>query len=158
MGWWTESEWAAMRTGRDCPMCVDAHLPDNPHSTLITTTRTSFVRLAINQSKPGYCIVVLRQHICELHELGPVELAGFWEDVAAVGRAISSLFTPVKIDNLVMGHRCPHLHCHVYPQYREDDPFGPVDISAGLVRLTAARQDQRASLIRTSLTRSALTG
>lgn len=151
MAWWAEPTWAAMRAGKDCPMCADAHLPANPHSTLITTMSTTFVRLAVNQTKPGYCIVVFNRHAPELHDLQPGELAAFWSDVAAVGLAVSTIFQPVKIDNLVMGHRCPHLHCHVYPQYRYDDPLALVDISAGFKQLTPAEQHQRAALIRTAL-------
>ena len=80
--------------------------------------------------------------------MDPVSLAGFWSDVAVVGRAVSEVFDPVKIDNLVMGHRCPHVHCHVYPQYATDDPSGLVDISAGQVRLGDAERRRRVAEIR----------
>ena len=47
-------------------------------------------------------MVISKRHAAELHDLGPDELCGFWSDVAAVGRALTALFRPVKIDNLVM--------------------------------------------------------
>ena len=41
---------------------------------------------------------------------------------ADVGRSITEVLGPTKLDYLVMGHLCPHVHCHVYPQYEDDDP------------------------------------
>lgn len=34
-----------------------------------------------------------------------------------------------------MGFRIPHYHCHVYPQYEDDDPFRLIDVTTGEVRL-----------------------
>jgi diadenosine tetraphosphate (Ap4A) HIT family hydrolase len=96
-------------------------------------------------------VVILKRHACELHELGPAELSAFWSDVASVGRAVTDLFHPVKLDNLVMGHRCPHLHAHVYPQYRDDDPFALLDISAGSTRLSDSQQRDRVNAMRGAL-------
>jgi diadenosine tetraphosphate (Ap4A) HIT family hydrolase len=49
------------------------------------------------------------------------ELALFWSDAAAVARSISTVLEPVKLDDPVMGHLCPHVHCHVRPQHQSDD-------------------------------------
>ena len=46
-----------------------------------------------------------------------------------------------------MGHRCPHLHCHIYPQYGNNDPFQNIDISAGDVRPRVKDLSHRASMI-----------
>lgn len=43
----------------------------------------------------------------------------------------------MKIDYLVMGHRMPHLHCHLLPQHADDDPLRNPDISDGPVVQTA---------------------
>lgn len=57
----------------------------------------------------------------------------------------------MKLDYLVMGHRCPHLHCHVYPQYEDCDPYGLVDITAGQVRLSGEELSERISDLRECL-------
>lgn len=36
-----------------------------------------------------------------------------------------------------MGFRMPHLHCHIYPQYEHDDPFGSLDPQSGDHQLDA---------------------
>lgn len=58
----------------------------------------------------------------------------------------------MKLDHLSMGHRCPHLHCHIYPQYRYNDPFQNIDISAGDVSPTAEILQRRADAIAARIT------
>ena len=151
MSWWPEKTWARMTAGIDCPMCSDVHLPTNEHSDLIAELPGSYARLNRNQTHAGYTVLFSKRHAVELHDLTADELRLFWIDVAAVGRCISALFAPVKLDNLVMGHLCPHVHCHVYPQYRADDPHALINIQAGTVRLTDEEWQARLSGIQNRL-------
>lgn len=139
-----------MLAGEDCPMCSDAHLPTNPHGDLIAETRSTYVRLCLNQTQAGYCVVISKRHVADLHHLSPAERNGFVDDVAAIGQTISQLFAPVKLANLMMGFRMPHLHCHVYPQYGRDDPFALIDPQDGDVRLSSAEWCDRLNSIRAS--------
>lgn len=84
-----------------------------------------------NQSHPGYCLVILREHVTDLGDLDPDQLTNFWVDVQRAGHMIARVYEPRKIDYLVMGHRMPHLHCHLLPQHSTDDPKRNVDISDG---------------------------
>lgn len=112
-------------------MCADSGTAENAHSLLVAETKTSRVRLSRNQEHRGYCIVILRDHRTDLSQLGADELAAFWLDVQRAGIAVGQAFEPRKIDYLVMGHRMPHLHCHVFPQHAHDGPKRNVDISDG---------------------------
>lgn len=132
--WWTDEEWAALADPLACGMCADAHLPENEHSLLIASTSTTHLRLVRNQAHAGYCVVILRDHVTDMGLLGADQLSAFWRDVQRAGRAIEEEFAPRKIDYLVMGHRMPHLHCHVFPQHATDDPKRNVDISDGPVQ------------------------
>jgi len=129
--WWSDGEWEAMTAAEQCGMCADAHLPTNDHSTLIATTSTSHVRLARNQHHAGYSLVILREHVVDMSELPPEQLARFWADVQRAARVIDGVFRSKKIDYLVMGHRMPHLHCHLLPQHATDDPLRNVNIADG---------------------------
>ena len=62
-------EWQRMLNGEDCSMCRDGGLPTNPFSDLIAETPSSYVRLCVNQSQPGYCVVISKRHVPELHDL-----------------------------------------------------------------------------------------
>lgn len=133
--WWTEQEWTRLTDPTVCGMCADAHLETNPHSILIGSTHTTHTRLARNQAHPGYAIVILRDHVTDLIDLSPEPLVAFWADVQRASRAITQVWAPKKIDYLVMGHRMPHLHCHLLPQHAGDDPLRNVDVSDGPVLL-----------------------
>ena len=54
----------------------------------------------------------------------------------------------MKLANLSMGSRMPHVHCHVLPQYADDDPFALIDVSAGSVRLEEAALAARVEAMR----------
>lgn len=134
-------------------MCLDAHLPTNEHSDLVAESEVAFLRLHRNQTHAGYNVVILKRHVAEVHDLPDAEHDAFWRDVRRVSRAVAELFSPVKIDTLVMGHLCPHLQCHIYPQYPGDDPHALVNIQAGRVRLTSDEQADRVQRLRTLLTK-----
>ena len=133
--WWTDEEWAELVDPEVCGMCADAHLPENEHSILVASTEMTHVRLVRNQAHPGYTVVILREHLTDLGQLDAGQLSAFWRDVQRAGRAVDKAFDPRKINYLVMGHRAPHLHCHVFPQHLADDPLQNVDISDGPVHL-----------------------
>lgn len=147
MPWWPEDEWTRMWRGDDCAMCEDAPRLRNEHGDLITETEWSYVRLCRNQTQAGYSVVIAKRHAPELHHLSVDERSGFWTDVAVLGEVVSSLFRPVKLANLTMGFRMPHFHCHVYPQYERDDPFGLLNPQEGDVRLDGSAWDDRLRLV-----------
>jgi diadenosine tetraphosphate (Ap4A) HIT family hydrolase len=132
-------------------MCADIHLPTNEFSDLIAELPGSYARLNRNQTRAGYTVLFAKRHAVELHDLSDDELRLFWGDVAAVGRTLTALFAPVKLDNLVMGHLCPHVHCHVYPQYAEDDPHALVNIREGSIRLPDDEWRARLTAVRDHL-------
>ena len=151
MAWWPAEQWERMKAGVDCALCADAHLPVNEHGELIAELPGSYARLSYNQTQAGYAVVILKRHAPELHDLTPEELRLFWADVAAVGRTVEALFSPTKIDSLVMGHLCPHVHCHVYPQHWDDDPHGQLNPQVGDVRLDAGAWASRLRQVREHL-------
>lgn len=129
--WWTDEEWTELVDPELCGMCADAHLPENEHSILVASTEMTHIRLVRNQAHPGYTVVILREHLTDLGQLDAGQLSEFWRDVQRAGRAVGTAFDPRKINYLVMGHRAPHLHCHVFPQHLGDDPLQNVNISDG---------------------------
>jgi diadenosine tetraphosphate (Ap4A) HIT family hydrolase len=146
--WWPADEWARRTRGDGCELCADAHLPVNAFSELLAETPWSYIRLHRNQTKAGYSVVIAKRHAPELHDLSEPEVCGLWNDVAVVGRVISKMFRPVKLANLSMGFRTPHVHCHVYPQYEDDDPYRLIDVTEGDVRLDEVQWADRVATMR----------
>ena len=134
--WWSDDEWMKLADPAGCGMCADAGLEENEHSLLVAETEASWVRLSRNQAHPGYCVVILREHVTNMADLEEGQLGRFWRDVQHTGRLIEEVFSPRKIDYLVMGHQMPHLHCHLLPQHASDDPRRNVNIADGPITPT----------------------
>lgn len=151
MAWADPAAWARLRAGADCIMCADIHLPANAFSFLVAELRQSYVRLARNQYRRGYTVVALKRHATELFELADDELAGYWRDVADAAAALQRVFRPVKLNYAVLGNLCPHLHCHLLPQFAADDPPHVLDMADGQVLLTDQEYEQLVTELRREL-------
>lgn len=95
------------------------HVHDGDHAEIHLQRRT---RVA------GYCVAVWRHgHVAEPTDLTPEAACGYWGEVLAVGRAIGTLLSPIKLNYLTLGNTVPHLHTHVVPRYLHDAaPSGPL--------------------------------
>ena len=151
MGWISEAEWAQLKAGVNCPMCADIHLESNAFSFLVTELPRSYVRFARNQHRRGWTILALKRHAAELFEFAPDENSEFWQEVARVARALDTVDRPVKVNYGVFGNLCPHIHCHLVLQFRDDDPRKPVDMNEREVELTPAEYAQAVGDLRRAL-------
>jgi diadenosine tetraphosphate (Ap4A) HIT family hydrolase len=135
MSWKDEQRWQAMISGTDCPMCHDIHEIENQHSYLICELEESYVRLPKNQDPHGLVLVALKRHATEMYELGDQERDRFFKDVAKAAKAVKEVFEPIKIYYGIFEGRCPHFHCHIIPQYKNDDPYAPLSMNQKKVTL-----------------------
>jgi diadenosine tetraphosphate (Ap4A) HIT family hydrolase len=78
------------------------------------------------QSYLGRCNVVYKDHAVEFHELSDEQRNAFMRDVATVGKAIASAFSPDKINYGAYADTISHLHMHVVPKYKNGYGFGGV--------------------------------
>ena len=78
------------------------------------------------QSHPGRCNVVYKDHGVEFHELTDEQRNAFMADVARVGKAIQKAFNPDKINYGAFADTLSHLHMHIVPKYQGGYNFGGV--------------------------------
>ena len=78
------------------------------------------------QSHPGRCNVVYKDHGVEFHELSEEQRNAFMRDVAKVGNAIQKAFNPDKINYGAFADTLSHLHMHIVPKYKGGYNFGGV--------------------------------
>jgi diadenosine tetraphosphate (Ap4A) HIT family hydrolase len=136
MEWTSSKKWEELKMGIDCPMCSDIYEDENRFSFKVAELKQSFVRLPKNQYYKGYIILFFKKHANELFELSPSELSEFWEDVSRVAKALNTIYKPLKINYLIFGHHCPHLHCHLVMHFPGEDPNKPVKMDEKEVFLT----------------------
>ena len=73
-----------------------------------------------HQYFPGYCVVIAKTHIREMHHLESSLAARLFSDVLAVGRTIEAAYNSHKINYVSLGNVDEHLHWHVMPRYTDD--------------------------------------
>src|SRR5207248_1225938 len=72
----------------------------------------------------GYCILTFRRHAVELHDLSEEERKQWIEDIARIGKSLTELCCPAKLNLSMLGNMVPHLHCHIMPRYLDEADWG----------------------------------
>jgi diadenosine tetraphosphate (Ap4A) HIT family hydrolase len=72
---------------------------------------------------PGFCRVVLEQHVKEMTDLAPAERMRFMNAIFATEETLRELLRPDKINLASLGNLTQHLHWHVIPRHRRDRHF-----------------------------------
>ena len=123
------ADWEQRVAGRACPMCAAVGAGDNDFWVHVGTGEFSEIKLERRSRLPGYCIVVWNgRHVADPADLTARAAAGYGADTLAAARAVRAVFRPVKLNYFTLGNTVPHLHTHVVPRYRHDDPApgGPI--------------------------------
>jgi diadenosine tetraphosphate (Ap4A) HIT family hydrolase len=152
--WMPRERWDALVRGEGCPLCLElaADVRVNEYGTTVADLEVSRLRLAANQSVPGYCVLISARHVREPYELPLAESAAFWRDLLRAGQALETVFGALKLNFELLGNAVPHLHGHLKPRYYGDPaPERPIHPDARRVLLTPAEYEQRAKQIRTAL-------
>jgi diadenosine tetraphosphate (Ap4A) HIT family hydrolase len=148
--------WDALVRGEGCPLCADlaTGAEVDAYGYTVADLRVSRLRLAANQSVPGYCVLIARRHVREPYELDRAAQKAFWDDVLQAGRAIEHAFGADKMNFEVLGNAVSHLHCHMKPRFYGDPaPERPIHPDARQVLLTADEYGRRVRLLRAALQR-----
>jgi len=72
---------------------------------------------------PGFCRVILNQHVKEMSDLSIKDRERLMATVFAVEQVLRDVLQPEKINLASLGNMTPHLHWHVIPRYKEDRNF-----------------------------------
>ncbi len=81
------------------------------------------VVLVDDANYPGFCRVILQDHVAEMTELSPLMRQVMMNVVWQVELAVRDIMRPDKINLAAFGNMVPHLHWHVIPRYRDDLHF-----------------------------------
>jgi diadenosine tetraphosphate (Ap4A) HIT family hydrolase len=112
-------KFASRKEGIDCPMC-----PDSSDEDVILELPSGKVHLQNDADYRGYCILIFRRHAVELHDLNDDERRQWIDDISHIGKAVTDLCHPAKLNISMLGNMVPHLHCHIMPRYLSDDDWG----------------------------------
>ena len=109
----------------DCMYCAkDVRLHELMRQVVQLPSSTMY--LHTEQSYPGRCILVYRQHKHKLTDLTEEEYGAFFADVRRCAKVLEQVYHPDKINYLVLGDVSPHLHLHLVPKYQEGCEWGEI--------------------------------
>jgi len=104
-----------------CEICTrlsSAGLGQSPQ--LIHRFESSLLFLGDHQFFEGYCVLMLKDHVRELHEMPEVAYGAFMLELRQASQAIARAFKPWKLNHACLGNVVPHLHWHIVPRYESD--------------------------------------
>jgi diadenosine tetraphosphate (Ap4A) HIT family hydrolase len=82
----------------------------------------SWLTLGDAQFYRGYCILLAKRHVTELHAMPRGEAHELLDEILAVGRTLAEVLKPLKLNYECLGNQEPHVHWHIFPRY-QDDPM-----------------------------------
>jgi diadenosine tetraphosphate (Ap4A) HIT family hydrolase len=70
-----------------------------------------------HQFHKGYSLLLLKEHVRELHELEPSVQTVLFQELMTAARALVATFQPWKMNYACYGNAEPHIHWHLFPRY-----------------------------------------
>lgn len=77
-----------------------------------------------DQTYPGRCILAAEQHKKKVTDLSKEEYIELCDEVYTAAKVLSSIFSPDKINYVILGDCSEHLHVHIVPKYKGRKNWG----------------------------------
>jgi diadenosine tetraphosphate (Ap4A) HIT family hydrolase/ribosomal protein S18 acetylase RimI-like enzyme len=111
-----------------CLYCNNTPAPDN-FVEIAELEHSSAIAEKFAQGKLfGKCHVIIKNHYVNFEDIPHDEMVGFMSEVQQVGKALHRVTEAMKINYEIHANSGPHIHCHLFPRYLDDDfPSAPID-------------------------------
>lgn len=111
-----------------CPLCKSLRsVAAGTHSRWIKSFHECHLLLGENQGCPGWCVLVLKEHVEHMSELSIPRQQRVFAEVARVAAAVRAEFPtngkgggPVRINYECLGNQVAHIHWHIIPRHADD--------------------------------------
>src|SRR5919199_790078 len=103
-----------MEQNQTCSICQRVSLwqsGQNPY--FIHEFENSIFIIGDHQFHKGYCLLLLKDHVRELHELTPSVQVELFQELMRAGRSLVDTFHPWKMNYSCYGNLDPHIHWHL---------------------------------------------
>ena len=107
-----------------CLICKTVEeIKENKNRFFVKELTTGYIVLGENQTHKGYTLFLLKEHVEELHELDIKTRIMFLKEMSQVAKAVYKSFSPSKLNYELLGNSYPHMHCHIFPRYKNEPNF-----------------------------------
>lgn len=100
-----------------CDLC------DNLGGELLWQSAFCRIILVNDPDYPGFCRLILNQHVKEMTDLDAGERSLLMRVLLAMETAVREVMSPDKINLASLGNMTPHVHWHVIPRFVDDRHF-----------------------------------
>jgi diadenosine tetraphosphate (Ap4A) HIT family hydrolase len=135
--------------GRACGICsIIERIRAGSFPDWVAELPRSWMILGDAQFYPGYCVLLAKRHVTELHAMPRGEAHELLDEVLAAGRTLAEVFKPLRLNYECLGNQEPHVHWHIFPRYL-DDPMrlAPVWLRPEAERKVSLDESARVELI-----------
>src|SRR5215469_7124832 len=106
---------------RTCGICsIIEKIRDGVSPDWVAELPRSWLILGDAQFYRGYCVLLAKRHVSEMHLMPRGEAHEVLDELIAIGRTIERLLSPLKLNYECLGNQEPHVHWHVFPRYAVD--------------------------------------
>lgn len=111
-----------------CLCCNHAPMPDG-HVEIAAFAHSSLCAERNAQGRLfGKCYLLMKKHHVHFEDIPYADMTGFMHDLQIAGKALRTVTGAVKINYEMHANSGPHMHCHLFPRYLDDDfPSAPID-------------------------------
>jgi diadenosine tetraphosphate (Ap4A) HIT family hydrolase len=106
----------------NCAIC-DRLASASADPALVHEFANSYLLLGNHQYYKGYCLLLFKEHVRELHELDEATQISLHMELMQATRAIAQAFKPWKINHACLGNQDEHIHWHIIPRYLSDPDY-----------------------------------
>lgn len=121
-------KYAKMSQKKYCPPCNHLSMPEGQ----IDIAELDYSFAGIDREAQGRlfgkCHLTSKYHVVDFEEMPPEIMYGFMRDVQIAAKALHKVTGAIKINYEIHSNSAPHIHCHLFPRYLDDDfPSAPID-------------------------------
>lgn len=107
--------------GRSCGICsIIERIRRGAFPDWIAELPRSWLTLGDAQFYRGYCVLLAKRHVTELHEMPRGEAHEVLDEILAAGRTLVEVLKPLKLNYECLGNQEAHVHWHIFPRYLDD--------------------------------------
>ena len=105
----------------DCRLCAKlGSVSEGKNFLFVHEFRSSVLLVGDHQYFPGYCLLIAKRHVREIHDLPRFDRSSLFEELMMAGEAISISYKPWKLNYASFGNVDEHVHWHIMPRYESD--------------------------------------
>ena len=134
---------------RPCGICaIIGRAESGEFGDLVAELPRSWLILGDAQFYRGYCVLLAKRHVNEMHLMPRGEAHELLDELMALGKTLERVVKPLKLNYECLGNQEPHVHWHVFPRYGDDGlKLAPVWLRPENERKVALPDDDRGRLI-----------